>query len=222
MAKEKKQVRDPDATKLRIMAAAKAEFAKMGLGGARVDVIAARAKIQKRMMYHYFGNKEVLYRLVLEEAYAGFRAAEAALEIEKDEPITAFRRLVEFTWNYYLDNPEFISLVNTENLHKAKYLRKSPRLELLNKSFVKRMEKLLARGVEDGIFRDGLDPVQVLITLSGMGFHYLTNQYTGEIVYGRALMTKEAKAARLAFNIDANTRLVCRPEAVAKMKKEAA
>ena len=222
MAKEKKQVRDPDATKLRIMAAAKAEFAKMGLGGARVDVIAARAKIQKRMMYHYFGNKEVLYRLVLEEAYARFRAAEAALEIEKDEPITAMRRLVEFTWSYYLDNPEFISLVNTENLHKAKFLRKSPRLELLNKGFVKRMEKLLARGVEDGIFREGLDPVQVLITLSGMGFHYHTNQYTGEIVYGRPLMTKEAKAARLAFNIDAITRLVCRPEAVAKMNREAA
>jgi AcrR family transcriptional regulator len=222
VAKEKKQVRDPDATKLRIMAAAKVEFAKTGLGGARVDVIAARAKIQKRMMYHYFGNKEMLYRLVLEEAYARFRAAEAALEIEKDEPIIAMRRLVEFTWNYYLDNPEFISLVNTENLHKAKYLRKSPRLELLNKSFVKRMEKLLARGVEEGIFREGLDSVQVLITLSGMGFHYLTNQYTGEIVYGRSLMTKDAKAARLAFNIGAITRLVCRPEAVAKMKKEAA
>jgi len=221
MAKEKKQVRDPDATKLRIMAAAKAEFAKMGLGGARVDVIAARAKIQKRMMYHYFGNKETLYRLVLEEAYANFRAAEAQLEIEKDEPVTALRRLVEFTWTYYLANPEFISLVNTENLHKAKYLNKSPRLELLNKSFVKRMEKLLARGVAEGVFREELDSVQILIALSGVGFHYLTNQYTGEIVYGRPLMTTEAKAARLQFNMDAITRLVCRPEALAKMKEAA-
>jgi len=221
MAKEKKQVRDPDATKLRIMAAAKAEFAKMGLGGARVDVIAARAKIQKRMMYHYFGNKETLYRLVLEEAYANFRAAEAQLEIEKDEPVTALRRLVEFTWTYYLANPEFISLVNTENLHKAKYLNKSPRLELLNKSFVKRMEKLLARGVAEGVFREELDSVQILIALSGVGFHYLTNQYTGEIVYGRPLMTTEAKAARLQFNKDVITRLVCRPDALAKMKEAA-
>lgn len=221
MAKAKKQVRDPDATKQRIMAAATAEFAKMGLGGARVDVIAARAKIQKRMMYHYFGNKETLYRLVLEEAYAKFRAAEAALEIEKDEPVLALRRLVEFTWNYYLTCPELISLVNTENLHKARYLKKSPRLELLNKSFVKRMEQLIARGVAQGIFREGLDAVQMLIALSGLGFHYLTNHYTGEIVYGRPLMTPEAQKARLAFNIDALTRIACRPEALAKTKEAA-
>jgi len=215
------KTRDPEATKARIMAAAKVEFATMGLGGARVDVIAAQADVQKRMMYHYFGNKEVLYRLVLEQAYADFRKAEAELEIEKDAPIVALRRLVEFTWNYYLANPEFISLVNTENLHKAKYLRQVPRLELLNKSFVKRMEGLLARGVADGVFRSGLDAVQILIALAGVGFHYLTNQYTGEIVYGRPLMTEAARKARLAFNIDVVTRLVVKPEVLAKMQEAA-
>ena len=222
MAERKdKKARDPEATKARIMAAAKVEFAKMGLGGGRVDVIAASAKVQKRMMYHYFGNKEVLYRLVLERAYADFRRAEAGLEIEKDTPIIALRRLVEFTWNYYLANPEFISLVNTENLHKAKYLRQVPRLELLNKIFVKRMETLLARGVSDGVFRSGLDPVQVMIALAGMGYHYLTNQHTGAIVYGRPLMTDAALCARLAFNIDVVTRLVVRPEVLAKMMEAA-
>ena len=215
------KTRDPEATKARIMAAAKLEFATMGLGGARVDVIAAQADVQKRMMYHYFGNKELLYRLVLEQAYAAFRKAEAELEIEKDPPIVALRRLVEFTWNYYLANPEFISLVNTENLHKAKYLRQVPRLELLNKSFVKRMETLLARGVADGVFRAGLDAVQVMIALAGVGFHYLTNQYTGEIVYGRPLMTEAARKARLAFNIDVVTRLVVKPEVLAKMQEAA-
>ena len=212
MPKAKKQLRDPDKTKQRIMAAATAEFAKMGLGGARVDVIAARAKVQKRMMYHYFGNKEMIYRLVLEEAYARFRAAEAKLEIENDPPLLALRRLMEFTWNYYIANPEFISLVSTENLHKARFLQKSPRLELLNKGFVKRMEHILARGVTDGVFRSGLDAVQVLITISGLGYHYLTNQHTGEIVYGRSLMSQEARKARLAFNIDVITHALCRPE----------
>ena len=221
MLKAKKQLRDPDKTKQRIMAAATAEFAKMGLGGARVDVIAVRAKTQKRMMYHYFGNKEMIYRLVLEEAYAKFRAAEAKLEIEHDPPLLALRRLMEFTWDYYIANPELISLVSTENLHKARFLQKSRRLELLNKSFVKRMEHLLARGVKGGVFRSGLDAVQVLITISGLGYHYLTNQHTGEIVYGRPLMSQEARKARLAFNINVITHALCRPEALIAMSEAA-
>lgn len=222
MAERKPKIaRDPEATKLRIMAAAKAEFAAVGLGGARVDVIAAKAKVQKRMMYHYFGNKELLYRLVLEQAYSDFRKAEANLEIEKDAPVMALRRLVEFTWNYYLANPEFISLVNTENLHKAEFLRQVPRLELLNKSFVKRMETLLARGVAEGVFRSGLDAVQVMIALAGVGYHYLTNRHTGTIVYGRPLMTESARKARLAFNIDLITRLVVRAEVLAKLQEAA-
>ena len=221
MPKAKKQLRDPNKTKMRILAAATAEFSRMGLGGARVDVIATRANVQKRMMYHYFGNKETLYRIVLEEAYAKFRAAEAELEIENDPPMQALRRLMEFTWNYYLENPEFISLVSTENLHKAKYLKKSPRLELLNKGFVKRMEHLLARGARDGVFRSELDAVQVLIALAGLGYHYLTNQHTGEIVYGRSLMTDEARKARLSFNIDLITHAFCRPEALLAIKEAA-
>ena len=221
MPKAKKKLRDPDKTKQRIMAAATTEFAKMGLGGARVDVIAARAKAQKRMMYHYFGNKEMIYRLVLEDAYARFRAAEAKLEIENDPPLLALRRLMEFTWNYYIANPELISLVSTENLHQARFLRESPRIELFNKGFVKRMEHLLARGVIDGVFRSGLDAVQVLITISGLGYHYLTNQHTGEIVYGRSLMSQESRKARLAFNIDVITHALCRPEALIAMRQAA-
>ena len=212
MGVAKKKSRDPETTKARIMAAAKAEFARKGLGGARVDVIAERAKVQKRMMYHYFGNKETLFRLVLEQAYADFRAAEAALEIEKDEPLQALCRLVAFTWDYYLAHPEFISLVNSENLHRAKYLKQSTNLPAINKSFVQRMETLLHRGAVSGVFRAKLDPIQVLITLSGTGFHYFTNQYTGEIVYGRSLMTDEAKARRLVFNIATILRLVCTPQ----------
>ena len=115
------RTRDPEATQRRILGAAKSEFARKGLGGARVDDIAARAKINKRMLYHYFGNKEELFRITLEDAYAGIREAETRLEIEKDEPLTALKRLVRFTWDYYIANPEFITLVNSENLHKARH-----------------------------------------------------------------------------------------------------
>lgn len=218
MVAHKKQVRDPEKTKTRILAAAKAEFARIGLGGARVDVIAARAKVQKRMMYHYFGNKEALFSHVVEAVYADFRNAEAALEIEKLEPVEALKRLVTFTWDYYLDNPELITLVNSENLHKARHIEKSKRLADLNTAFVGRMRALLQRGMAQGIFRKGLDEVQVLISLSGGGFHYLTNQYTGEIVYGRKLMTKAARDARLAFNIETMLRLVCTTEYLAQLE----
>lgn len=214
------RTRDPDATRARILAAAKSEFAKKGLGGARVDDIAARAKINKRMLYHYFGNKEELFQRTLEDAYADFRKAEAALKIEQDEPITAFKRLMRFTWEYYLANPEFITLVNSENLHKARHIRKSAAMDALNKPFVARMQALLERGVAAGLFRSDLDPVQILIALSGLGFHYLTNRHTGAIVYGRDLMSDEAKAARLAFNIDAVLRIVCRPETLLKLENQ--
>ena len=214
------RTRDPDATRLRILAAAKSEFARKGLGGARVDDIAAKAKINKRMLYHYFGNKEELFRRTLEDAYRAFRATEAELMIEQDEPITALKRLMTFTWEYYVANPEFITLVNSENLHKARHIRKSDVMDTINKPFVARMETLLERGVSKGVFRPGLDAVQVLIALAGLGFHYLNNRHTGAIVYGRDLMSEEAKAVRLQFNIDAVLRIVCRPETLMQVEKQ--
>lgn len=216
----KKQQRDPDATRKRILAAAKSEFARRGLGGARVDDIAARAKSNKRMLYHYFGNKEDLFQRTLEDAYGAFRSAEAALQIERDDPVTALVRLVTFTWEYYLANPEFITLVNSENLHQAKHLKTSKAMDTINKPFVSRMEALLLRGANEGKFRRDLDAVQVLIVLSGVGFHYLTNRYTGAIVYGRNLMTEAAKVERLKFNIDAVLRIVCTPETLSKLEEQ--
>ncbi len=192
----------------------------MGLGGARVDDIAAKATINKRMLYHYFGNKEELFQRTLEDAYGHFRAAEAALKIEQDDPITALKRLVTFTWEYYLANPEFITLVNSENLHRAKHIKKSKAMDDMNKTFVARMNTLLQRGAAEGSFRQNLDPVQILIALSGMGFHYLTNRHTGDIVYGRDLMSEQAKSARLKFNIDSVLRIVCRPEVLIRLESQ--
>ncbi len=213
-----RQLRDPAATQRRILAAAKHEFAKYGLGGARVDRIAARAKSNKRMLYHYFGNKEDLFARTLEDAYGAFRIAEAALELEKDEPISAFRRLMAFTFDYYLANPEFITLVNSENLHKAKHIKTSRVMDDMNKPFVARMKNLLARGVRDGLFRRDLDAIQVLVTVSGLGFHYLNNRHTGAIVYGRDMMSAEALKARAQFNVSAILRIVCTPDTLLRTK----
>jgi len=214
------KARDPDATRKRILKAAKAEFARKGLGGARVDDIAARAKSNKRMLYHYFGNKEELFRITLEDAYAEIREAEAQLAIEKDDPITALKRLVRFTWSYYLDNPEFITLVNSENLHKARHIKGSKRFNELSRPFVGRMQALLKRGAEQGLFRKELDPVQVNITIAAIGYYYLTNRFTGAIVFERDLMDKRALEQRLDFNIKTMLRVICTPETLARIEDE--
>ena len=211
--------RDPEATRKRILAAAKREFAQFGLGGARVDRIALKAKSNKRMLYHYFGNKEQLFSRTLEDAYGAFRQAEAALRLEDDGPVIAIKRLVEFTWSYYLDNPEFITLVNSENLHKAKHLKSSSVMDDMNKTFVARMENLLQRGEKLELFRQGLDSVQVMISLSGLGFHYLTNRHTGAVVYHRDLMAPEALAARLHFNTQSMLRILCTAETIKKLEE---
>jgi AcrR family transcriptional regulator len=214
----KPQVRDPEATKARILSASKKEFARYGLGGARVDAIAAQAQSNKRMMYHYFGNKEQLFRITLEQAYGHFREAEAGLELEKEEPVAAICKLVAFIWRYFLDNPEFITLVNSENLHKARHLKNSDLITDMSRRFVARMQNLLVRGAKAGIFRNDLDPVQFNITVAAVGYYYLTNQHTGSIVFERDLMSKEALAARLDFNTKTILRLVCTPETLARIE----
>jgi AcrR family transcriptional regulator len=215
----KPQTRDPEATKVRILAAAEKEFARYGLGGARVDRIAVQAKSNKRMLYHYFGNKEQLFAITVENAYATFREAEAALQLEHHRPVDAMRRLVTFVWEYFIAHPEFITLVNSENLHKAKHLKASKRTPEISRKFVARMEALLRRGVAAGVFRTGLDAVQVQITIAAIGYYYLTNRFTGEIVFERELMSKQALASRLAFNIETVLRMVCTADEIARLEK---
>jgi AcrR family transcriptional regulator len=207
-ATEKPRVRDAEATKARILAAAKREFAKNGLGGARVDVIAEKAKANKRMIYHYFESKEGLFQRVLEEAYIDIRTAEQKLNLDHLEPRAALERLVRFTWDYYLKNPEFLTLVNSENLHRAKHLKNSEAVKVVSRKFVSMVGAILERGVAAGVFRPGVDPVQLNITIAAIGYYYLTNRFTGSIVFERDLMERSALEARLAFNIDTVLRLV--------------
>ena len=204
----KPRLRDADATRARILAAAKKEFANSGLGGARVDVIADTAKANKRMIYHYFGSKEALFQTVVETAYIEFRTAEQSLKLDHLDPKSALENLVRFIWDYFLKNPEFITLVNSENLHKAKHLKASEAVKVYNRRYVDMMAGLLKRGVKDGVFRAGIDPVQLNITIAAIGYYYLTNRYTGSIVFERDLMAKNALAQRLDFNIDTVLRLV--------------
>lgn len=202
------KTRDAEATKARILAAAKTEFARLGLGGARVDGIADRAQANKRMIYHYFGSKESLFRAVLEEAYLDIRAAERALDLGRLPAREALEKLVRFTWRYYLDNPEFITLVNSANLHRGRHLERSGRIRDSSRRLVGMVREILDRGVREGAFRPGVDPVQLNVTIAAIGYYYLTNRFTGAILFERDFMAPEALDERLAFNIDTVMRLV--------------
>ncbi len=202
------RTRDAQATKTRILRAAKGEFARLGLGGARVDEIAEKAQANKRMIYHYFGSKDDLFRAVLEDAYLDIRSAEQKLNLDALEPREALETLVRFTWDYYLENPEFIRLVNSANLHKGRHLKGSEPLRDASRGYINLINKILDRGVAEGVFRPGVDPGQLNITIAAIGYYYLTNHFTGEILFEREYVTPKALSARLDFNIDTILRIV--------------
>lgn len=200
--------RDPEATRRRILASARTEFARLGLSGARVDTIAARAKINKRMLYHYFGSKQALFLAVLEAAYADIRAAEGKLELEHLDAAAAIERLVVFTWEYYLKHPEFLTLVNSENLHRARHLKHSRVIGEIQAPLIAMVARILERGVREKVFRQGVDPVQLNITIAAVGYYYLTNRHTGAILFNRDLMAPKALKERLAFNVETILRML--------------
>lgn len=192
--------RDPARNRERILAAALAEFSRHGLGGARVDRIAARARANKRMLYYYFGSKDDLFLAVLEASYARIRSAEHALDLDHRDPRAALERLVGFTWEYLLAHPEFMTLLNSENLHKGRHVARSRRVRELHSPLVESLRGILEHGRQQGLFRRGVDPVQLYISIAGECYFYLSNRYTLSRIFGRDLMTKTALAARARHN----------------------
>lgn len=202
------RARNAEATKADVLAAARVEFAKSGLAGARVDKIAEQSGANKRMIYHYFGSKENLFAAVVEDAYTSIRSSEQSLALADLPPVEAIKQLVEFTWRYYLENPEFITLVNSENLHEARHIAGNRQLRKLQKAYVETVDRILRRGEAEGVFRPGIDAVQLCITIAALGFYYLNNRHTGGILFSFNFMSRDALAARSKFNLDTVMRLV--------------
>ena len=190
--------RDADRSQLAILLAARDEFAQHGLGGARVDRIAQRADVNKRLIYYYFKSKDELFLAVLENAYADIRDAETELHLRDMDPAQALRRLTEFTWEYYIAHPEFLTLLNSENLHQGRHLAMSGRVQEMNSPLIQTLAEILERGRADGLFRGGIDPVQLYVSIAGMSYFYLSNNHTLSAIFGRDLMTPKARHERLS------------------------
>jgi AcrR family transcriptional regulator len=194
--------RDADRSQSIILAAARDEFAEHGLGGARMDRIAERAGLNKRLIYYYFEDKDRLFQAVLEQAYLQIREEERKLNLLGLKPAEALRRLVEFTWNYYLGHPEFLSLLNSENLQSARHLQDSDRAREMNSPLIATLGEILERGRKDGSFRGGVDPLQLYVSIAGLSYFYLSNHHTLSAIFGRDLMTVRAKSERLNHMCD--------------------
>jgi AcrR family transcriptional regulator len=191
-------IRQPERTRQAILDAATAEFSSRGLGGARIDAIAKRAGTNKRMIYHYFGNKEAMFLAVLENAYEQIRSMESELHLEDMEPAAAMRKLVHFTFNYFVNNQHFVALLNSENLHRARHIKQSRRVQPINHPLIETLQRVLTRGHEQGIFRDSVDALQLYISIAGVCYFYFSNIHTLSTIFDRDLMAAKALKTREA------------------------
>ena len=189
---------DPARTRERILKYGTEEFARLGFGGARVDRIAERCGLSKNMLYYYFRSKEGLFIAVLERMYQSLRDQQKDISVRASDPLLALEQLIHHTFNALKENPSAILLMNEENKHRGKYIRKSGRMRDLYNPLVDTISFILKKGHDEGIFRSGLDPVEIYMSLSSMCYHLLSNQYTLEIALNRDLGSQAAQRKWLA------------------------
>ena len=198
----KPQRRNPEATRQKLLTAARREFADCGLAGARVDEIAARAGVNKQLVYHYFGDKDALYLAVLEWVYEEIRAQERKLNLEGLPPEQGIRKLVESSFDHLAAHPDFILLLNDENRGGARHVRGSRRLEAMHSPLVSMVDKILKQGVRDGTFRRGVNPVHLYISIAGLSYFFFSNTPTLSAIFGTDLGSPAARRARRKHVVD--------------------
>lgn len=175
--------RDAAASKRRIINAALKEFSRYGHAGARMDAIAEAAEVSKPMIYSYFGDKEELYKAALRESYVQIRQGERELQIDSLDPEDGIRELVRFTLNHFVSKPWFISMLNTENLLGGEAIKQISDVSEIQSPLIEALNGLLKRGVEDGIFRQDVDPVEIYISIASLCYFPVSNRHTLRVVF---------------------------------------
>jgi AcrR family transcriptional regulator len=199
---------DPARTMAEILKVATAEFASKGLSGGRIDAIAEATRTSKRMIYYYYGSKEGLYLAVLEESYRKMRQIEGELHLDDLPPEQALRTLVEFTFDHHSGNEDYIRLVMNENMERGAYLAQSTSIRELNVPAIQAIQRLYGRGVQQGVFRAGLDPVDIHASISALTFFNVSNQHTFGLIFKDSGKGAEAAALRRASITDMVLRFV--------------
>ena len=192
----------PEANRARILKAAIDEFAARGFKGASMDAIASRTHTTRAMINYYFGGKEQVYLAVLEQVYAEIREAEGFLDLEHLAPLDAIRRIVEFTYAYYLTHQYFVRIVVAENQARGRHFRKSKAMRTLNRPIIDRLARVIARGQAEGRFRPGVDPVEIHKSIAALGMFNVTNRYTFGAIFQREMGAKGDVGRRRAMVAD--------------------
>ncbi|OZI38062.1 TetR family transcriptional regulator [Bordetella genomosp. 10] len=204
-----RRTRNAAATRERILAVASKEFATRGYDGARIDAIVARCKISKNLVYHYFASKEALFIEVMERAYGAMRERQNELSLSGEDPVADMRELVVKTVQHFIDQPDFIQLLSTENLHKAAHIRKSRVIPDMFNPLRNALHDILERGKEKGVFRQDADWIDLYVSISGLGSYSLSNRYTLSYVLDVDLGAKERVMNRVKHVSDMITSYLC-------------
>ena len=197
---------NPEKTRDNILQAAIVEFVAQGLSGARVDAIAERTHTSKRMIYYYFNSKEQLYAEVLEKLYGDIRRTETGLNLDALEPMQAIQRLVEFTFDHHDRNVDFVRIVCIENIHNGENVKQSPTIRALSQNIVETLDKLLRRGESEGIFRQGVDAIDLHLMISSFCFYRISNRHTFSEIFQIDLVDEQVKQRHKDMICDSVTR----------------
>jgi len=198
------------ATRDSILRAATKVFARHGYAGGRIEQISKAARSYDRMIYYYFGSKEALFIAVIEEMYRRFNEACSGIVLSAEQPVEALTAMIRFMWNYYRRNPEFITLLNTENLHRGKHIAKSKDAREYSSPALELLHSVLESGTRQGLFREPLAARDVYLMIAGMAYFYLSNRYTLSAFFGADLDRDAALAHWEGFIIEAVLRAVAR------------
>lgn len=189
-------------TREMILNGALAEFAEKGFDGARIDEIALRAGVNKNLLYHHYGSKDGLFSALLERTYATIRARQQDLQLRHLDPPEGMRRLVVFTGRIWAQYPEFLRLLQSENLNGGRHVRASESIRRMYNPLLDTINDLLERGQKARQFRKGVDPIDLYISISALTAHYISNAHTFEAIFGERLMGSQRLKQRLEHAAD--------------------
>ncbi len=198
MSSRRRPRRSAEQSRQEILRAATAEFATHGLAGGRISRIVLRAGTNPRMIYEHFGSKSALYVATLESALAALRAEELALDVDHLDPLEGLLQLFDFMNGHFERNGHLVSLLRTENLMKARYMKKSSRIHEMSSPVLSMTERLLSRGVAEGKLAADIDPLRLYVTIAALSQFHLANVYTLSSMFEHDLSKPEWRAKRRA------------------------
>ena len=186
-------------TRDKILQAATQVFARYGYNGGSVEKISKAAKSVDRMIYYYFGSKEGLFIEVLENAYRRMNDAEVKLKLDTSQPVDGLNAVIDFVLSYYRKNPEFMTLLNLENLQRGKHIAKSERAREYSSPAIAIISELLRNGIEQKLFRKDVSARNVYLLIVATAYFYMSNRYTLSAFLGENLQTPDAIQAWQSF-----------------------